>query len=66
MTTIRFSGFPDVNVWEAQMTAFREAVRTNGPSLLPPEGVLLTNVIMDGIFRSHELGEEVAVEVPEI
>ena len=66
MTTIRFSGFPDVNVWEAQMTAFREAVRTDAPSLLPPEGVLLTNVIMDGIFRSHELGEEVAVKVPEI
>ena len=28
MTTIRFSGFPEVEVWEAQMTAFREAVKS--------------------------------------
>ena len=66
MTTIRFSGFPEVDVWEAQMSAFREAVKTDGPSPIPPEGVLLTNVIMDGIFRSHEAGKEVAVKVPEL
>ncbi len=64
MTTIRFSGFPSVNVWEAQMTAFGKAVRSDGPSPIPPEGVLLTNVIMDGIFRSQQLGKEVAVKVP--
>ncbi len=64
MTTIRFSGFPSVDVWEAQMIAFREAVRANAPSPLPPEGVFLTNVIMDGIFRSHVQGKEVAVKVP--
>ncbi len=66
MTTIRFSGFPEVDVWEAQMSAFREAVKMDGSSPIPPEGVLLTNVIMDGIFRSHEAGKEVAVRVPEI
>ncbi len=66
MTTIRFSGFPEVDVWEAQMTAFREAVKAERPSLIPPDGVLLTNVIMDGIFRSHEAGKEVAVRVPEV
>jgi predicted dehydrogenase len=66
MTSIRFSGFPSVDVWEAQMTAFREAVRADAPSPLPPDGVFLTNVIMDGMFRSHELGREVSVKVPEI
>ena len=66
MTTISFEGFQGVDVWEAQMTAFREAVLTDGPSPIPPEGVFLTNVIMDGIFRSHESGKEVAVRVPEI
>ena len=39
MTTIQFSGFPEVNVWEAQMTAFREAVKADAPSPIPPEGV---------------------------
>ena len=65
MTTISFEGFQGVDVWVAQMTAFREAVLTDAPSPIPPEGVLLTNVIMDGIFRSHETGKEVAVRVPE-
>ena len=48
------------------MTAFREAVKADAPSPIPPEGVLITNVIMDGIFRSHAAGKEVAVRVPEI
>lgn len=66
MTTIALSGFSSVDVWEEQMKAFREAVKTDSPSPIPPEGVLLTNVIMDGIFRSDEKNEEVAVEVPKI
>ena len=66
MTTIQFSGFPQENNWAAQMTAFREAVKADAPSPIPPEGVLLTNVIMDGIFCSHAAGKEIAVRVPEI
>lgn len=66
MTTISFSGLPHVDVWEEQMKAFREAVLADAPSSIPPEGVLLTNVIMDGIFRSAQEGKEVATEVPEI
>ena len=66
MTTIGLSGFPEVDAWEAQMTAFREAIKADAPSPIPPEGVLLTNVIMDGIFRSHAAGKEIAVRVPEI
>ncbi|MAE17861.1 oxidoreductase [Candidatus Poribacteria bacterium] len=64
MLDITFTGLPGVDVWEAQMKAFGNAVRTGSPSPIPPEGVLLTNVIMDGIFRSQTCGEEVAVEVP--
>jgi predicted dehydrogenase len=64
MTTVKFSGFPQVDVWEAQMKAFGAAVRTGAPSPIPPEGVLTTNVIMDGIFRSHASGREVAVQMP--
>ena len=66
MTTIQFSGFPQSDNWAAQMIAFREAIKADAPSPIPPEGVLLTNVIMDGIFRSHAAGKEVAVRVPEI
>ena len=66
MTTIRLSGFPEEDNWAAQATAFREAIKADAPSPIPPEGVLLTNVIMDGIFRSHAAGKEVVVRAPEI
>ena len=66
MTTIQLSGFPEEDNWAAQATAFREAIKADAPSPIPPEGVLLTNVIMDGIFRSHEAKKEVAVRVPKI
>jgi len=66
MTAINCEGLPGVDVWLAQITAFLNAVRENGPSPIPPEGVLLTNVIMDGIFRSDKLGRQVSVQVPEI
>jgi hypothetical protein len=48
------------------MAAFGKAVRAGGPSPIPPEGVMLTNVIMDGMFRSHASGKEVAVRVPDV
>ena len=66
MTTIRVSGHEPVDVWEQQMIAFRESVKSGSPSVIPAEGVLLTNVIMDGIFRSHEAGKEVAARNPEL
>ena len=66
MVDVHFSGLPSIDVWEAQMTAFGKAVRINGGSPIPPEGVLTTNMIMDGIFRSQQLGQEVAVDIPEI
>ena len=66
MTTIRVSGHKPVDVWEQQMIAFRESVRSGSPSVIPAEGVLLTNVIMDGIFRSHEAGKEVAARNPKL
>lgn len=66
LPTVHVQGLPRTDVWVAQMTAFREAVLRGGPSPIPPEGVLLTNVVMDGIFRSHERGEEVPVSVPKL
>jgi predicted dehydrogenase len=66
MAAVRFAGFPEEDNWTAQMRAFSRAVRAGGASPIPPEGVLLTNVIMDGMFRSQRQGREVAVRVPRI
>jgi len=66
MVNVRIQDLKPVNVWDAQVRAFIDAVRKGGPSPILPEKVLLTNVIMDGIARSARSGREVAVKVPEI
>lgn len=48
--------------WPLKIQAFAEAVRDNLPSPIDPRGVFLTNVIMDGVLRSSELGCEVKVD----
>jgi predicted dehydrogenase len=66
MMNIKIQDLKPVDVWKTQVEAFCNAVRENGPSPIDPEGVLLTNVIMDGIARSVKKNKEVSVKVPEI
>lgn len=66
MVNIGIQGLPPVDVWRTQVEVFRDAVIKGGPPPILPEKVLLTNVIMDGIFRSVKQGKEVSVKVPEI
>jgi predicted dehydrogenase len=46
--------------------AFGEAIREGKPSPIPPEQMLLTNVIMQGLIDSASAGREIRVSVPEI
>lgn len=55
-------GLRPVDDWLEKMKAFAEAVRDGLPSPIDPHGVFLTNVIMDGVLRSAELGYEVKVD----
>jgi predicted dehydrogenase len=45
--------------------AFAEAIREGKPSPIPPEQMLLTNVIIQGLIDSVAAGCEVQVSVPE-
>ncbi|MDP6124802.1 MAG: Gfo/Idh/MocA family oxidoreductase [Candidatus Latescibacteria bacterium] len=45
----------------AEIKAFLEAVHDGKPSPIPPEQVIQTNVIMDGLYRSVAEEQEVAV-----
>ncbi len=47
-----------------QARLFVEAVRAGGPSPVDTQGILHSQVIMDGMFRSALSGKEVSVEVP--
>jgi predicted dehydrogenase len=53
---------PPVEDWPEKIKAFAEAVRDNLPSPIDPRSVYLTNVVMDGMLRSAELGFEVKVD----
>jgi predicted dehydrogenase len=57
---------PNVDIWKAEFDAFLNAIRNDLPSPVPPDGVLLTNVIIDGIYESAKKGHEVKVTVPQI
>ena len=46
--------------------AFAEAIREGKPSPIPPEQMLLTNVIMQGLVDSAAAGREIAVTVPKV
>lgn len=48
--------------WGDKVRAFAAAVRDGAPSPIDRQGVYLVNVIMDGMLRSAEAGQEVAVD----
>jgi predicted dehydrogenase len=49
-----------------QARRFIDAVRAGGPSPVDTHSILMSQLIMDGIFRSAEAGREVPIEVPNV
>jgi predicted dehydrogenase len=60
-----FTDFKSVDVFRAEDTAFVNAVRDGKPSPIDPDGMLLTNIIIQGVIDSSEAdGREIEVTVP--
>ena len=60
-----FTKFESVSVFHEEDSAFIDAVRKGKPSPIDPYGVMLTNVIIQGVIDSSNAGgREVAVTVP--
>jgi len=54
-----------IELFRRENAAFADAVRENKPSPIDPDGMLLTNVIIQGVMDSAEAGgKEVEVTVP--
>lgn len=66
MTNVQPQHLPNRDCFLEQARAFVNAVKSDGPSPVDPMGVLLINVIIDGIYRSAREGREVEVSIPEI
>lgn len=56
----------DVNLFRLENLGFAEAIREGKPSPIPPEEMLLTNVIIQGLVDSAAAGREVEVSIPEV
>jgi predicted dehydrogenase len=50
--------------WLRKIETFVEAVREGGPAPIPASEVLYTQAILDGIYRSAKIGQEVTIEIP--
>jgi predicted dehydrogenase len=66
MTNVTPQHLPSIDGFSGEIKAFIRAVRNGEESPVDPMGVLLINVIIDGIYRSSAEGKEVEVTVPEI
>ncbi len=64
--TPQVSGVQDVDLFRLENLGFAEAIRAGKPSPIPPEEMLLTNVIIQGLIDSAATGHEVAVSIPKL
>lgn len=56
----------DLDLFRLENLGFAEAIRKGKPSPIPPEEMLLTNVIIQGLIDSAASGREVAVSIPKV
>ncbi len=61
LLTVTPQRLPTTDPYLEEVRAFVEAVRKGGPSPVPAEECLITNKIIDAIYRSARLGREVVV-----
>lgn len=66
MTNVTPQHLPPTEGFLGEIQAFVKAIENNEPSPVDPMGVLLVNVIIDGIYRSAREGREVEAVIPKI
>ena len=54
------------DLWNRKIRSFLDAIITGGKAPVPTDEIIYNQAIIDGIFRSSELGREVEIEIPEI
>jgi predicted dehydrogenase len=59
-------GKKDDDLFLAKNMAFAEAIWNGTPSPIPADEMLITNVIIQGLFDSAKVGHEIEVSVPEV
>ena len=62
--TVPFKGYPAL--WDGKIRSFLDAVKNGGESPVPSREILYNQAIIDGIAKSHALGREIEIEIPEV
>ena len=60
-TTPQITPWDEIEPFEEEIAAFAQAIRTGGPSPVPGEQALITQRILDGVYKSGQKGKEVKV-----
>ena len=55
-----------VNLWDAKIRSFLDAIIEGGSSPVPSTQIIYNQAIIDGIVRSATIGKEIEIEIPEI
>ncbi|MEH7484474.1 Gfo/Idh/MocA family oxidoreductase [Neobacillus drentensis] len=55
-----------INIFYEKVRDFIVAIKQGNPAPIPGEQILINQAIIDGVFRSSELGREVDIEIPKI
>lgn len=53
------------SLWNLKIRSFLDAVKNGTPAPVPTSQILYNQAIIDGIFRSAQLGREIEIEIPE-
>ncbi|MDB4868703.1 MAG: gfo/Idh/MocA family oxidoreductase, partial [Cohnella sp.] len=53
-----------INLFQAKVHDFAEAIRDGRPAPIPGEQILIQQAIIDGVLRSADQRREVSVELP--
>ena len=54
------------DLWDKKIRSFLDAAMNGGKAPVPTDEIIYNQAIIDGIFRSSELGREVTIDIPEI
>lgn len=57
---------PTTDLWDRKIRSFLNAIITGGKAPVPTDEIIYNQAIIDGIFRSSELGREVTIDIPEV
>ncbi len=65
-TVIPILPAPENGLFYHKIRSFLDAVKNGGTAPVPTSQIIYNQAIIDGIAKSHELGREIEIEIPEI